>query len=263
LRDFGEDAGFAGAGAGSKRNNADNVERAKIVSANKRSTGVTHAGRPFAGFTKTDNVVRKAVVLAEELTGTPDSASDLLELVSEGLGPTFDQSPSGEDAVLGAAVVLGGSRQASGASIGGVEVDGGGEFHESDVIVELFAHVVSVVDMELGHFVVFLGAIISLQLPFADADGVSAWVLGLSEAVGGAEDPLVSNEGSAADMAVSSKAEGDLPGELAMASRNTTDDAAASSLLAASLESRCGGDQSEENTNSLHYDLEVLRFEKH
>merc|ERR1711875_17591 len=94
------------------------------------------------------------------------------------------------------------------------------------------------VDMDLGDSVVFLGAITSLQVPFAGADGVSAGVLGLSEAVSGAEDVLVSNEGSTADVAVSSEAEGDLPGELAMAGINTIDDAAARALLAASLESR-------------------------
>jgi len=262
LRDFGEDAGFAGAGAGSEGDNADNVVSAGSVVADEGSAGVTHAGGPFAGFAETDNVVGKAVVLAEELTGTPDSAGDLLETVGEGLGPTFDQSPSGEDAVLAATVVFAFSGQASGASVGAVEVDGGGELHEGDVVVELFAFVVSFVDMDLGDSVVFLGAITSLQVPFAGADGVSAGVLGLSEAVSGAEDVLVSNEGSTADVAVSSEAEGDLPGELAVAGINTIDDAAARALLAASLESRCGGDQSEENTNSLHYDLDVLRFER-
>ena len=44
----------------------------------------------------------------------------------------------------------------------------------------------------------------------------------------------VSNEGSTADVAVSSEAEGDLPGELAVAGINTIDDAAARALLAAS-----------------------------
>jgi len=263
LRDFGEDAGFAGASAGSEGDNADNVVSAGSVVADEGSAGVTHAGGPFAWFAETDNVVGKAVVLAEELAGTPDSAGDLLETVGEGLGPTFDQSPSGEEAVLAATVVFAFSGQASGASVGAAEVDGGGELHEGDVVIELFAFVVSFMDMDLGDSVVFLGAISSLQVPFAGADGVSAGVLGLSEAVSGAEDVLVSNEGSTADVAVSSEAEGDLPGELAVAGINTIDDAAARALLAASFESRCGGDQSEENTNSLHYDLDVLRFEKH
>ena len=44
----------------------------------------------------------------------------------------------------------------------------------------------------------------------------------------------VSDEGSAADVSVSSETEGDLPWELAVASINAVDDAAATSLLAAS-----------------------------
>ena len=55
-------------------------------------------------------------------------------------------------------------------SVGAVEVDGGGELHEGDVVVELFAFVVSFVDMDLDDSVVFLGAITSLQVPFAGAD---------------------------------------------------------------------------------------------
>jgi len=263
LRDFGEDAGFAVARAGSKGDNANYIVSAISIVADKGSAGVTHAGGPNAGFSKTNNVVRKAVVLAEEIRGTPDSAGDLLETVGEDLGITFDQSPSGENAVFGATVVFSNSGQAGGASVGAIHVDGSSELQEGDVVVELFALVVLFVDMDLGDSVVFLGAITSLQVPFAGADGVSAGVLGLSEAVSGAEDVLVSNEGSTADVAVSSEAEGDLPGELAVAGINTIDDAAARALLAASLESRCGGDQSEENTNSLHYDLDVLRFEKH
>ena len=39
----------------------------------------------------------------------------LSETVGEGLGPTFDQSPSGEDAVLAATVVFAFSGQAGGA----------------------------------------------------------------------------------------------------------------------------------------------------
>ena len=83
LGDLGEDAGFAGAGAGSEGDNADNVVSAGSVVADEGSAGVTHAGGPFAGFAEADNVVGKAVVLAEELTGAPDSAGDLEEGRSE------------------------------------------------------------------------------------------------------------------------------------------------------------------------------------
>merc|ERR1712198_787761 len=81
-RDFGEDAGFAGA-----------------VGADEGSAGVAHAGRPaLAGFAKADDVIGKAPVLSQKLAGTPDSASDLLETMSEGLRVTLDQAPSREHA---------------------------------------------------------------------------------------------------------------------------------------------------------------------
>merc|ERR1712198_79629 len=125
--DFGEDAGFAGAGAGSKRNNADDVVGAGTVGADEGSAGVAHAGRPaLAGFAKADDVIGKAPVLSQKLAGTPDSAGDLLETISEGLRVTLDQAPSREHAVLGSTVVLASWSQAGGSSVGAREVDGGG-----------------------------------------------------------------------------------------------------------------------------------------
>merc|ERR1712126_620217 len=217
-RDFGEDAGFAGAGAGSERSNADDVVRAGTVGADEGSAGVAHAGRPaLAGFAKADDVIGKAPVLSQKLAGTPDSAGDLLETISEGLRVTLDQAPSREHAVLGSTVVLASGSQAGGSSVGAREVDGLSELHEGDV-VELFGAVVALVDMDLGDSEVFLGAITSLQVPFSNTDGVGGGVLGLSEAVSSAEDVLVSDEGTTANVTVSSEAKGDLSGELAVAS---------------------------------------------
>ena len=71
------------------------------------------------------------------------------------------------------------------------EVDGLGELHEGDVIVELFGAVVSLVDVDFGDGMVFLGSILRLQVPFTDADRVGSGVFGLSEAMGGAEDVLL------------------------------------------------------------------------
>merc|ERR1712002_995838 len=103
--------------------------------------------------------------------------------------------------------------------------------------------------------VVFFRAISSLQMPFSDTDRVSVGILGLSKAVSGAEDMLLSDEGSATDVSISSEAKGDLPGEFAVAGINTIDDTATSSLFSARLKSRGGGDQDEEQANNLHRDF--------
>merc|ERR1712002_568567 len=81
---------------------------------------------------------------------------------------------------------------------------------------------------------------------------VGAWVLGLSEAVSSAEDILIADESSSADVAIAAVAEGDLPGEFTVTGINTVDDAAARSLLATLLESRGHGDDDEETEQSLH-----------
>ena len=55
-------------------------------------------------------------------------------------------------------------------SVGAGEVNGLGELHEGDVVVELFGAVVALVDVDLGDLEVLLGAITSLQVPFTNAD---------------------------------------------------------------------------------------------
>jgi len=87
--DLGEDAGFAGAGAGAEGDDTDDVIAA-AVGADEGSAGVTHAGRPFAGFAESDDVVGKRPVLTLESGGGPDLAFDLLETVGEGLGVASD-----------------------------------------------------------------------------------------------------------------------------------------------------------------------------
>jgi len=81
--------------------------------------------------------------------------------------------------------------------------------------------------MDLGDSKVNLGVIIFLQVPFTDTDFVCGEVLAFIEAVGSAEDILISNEGTTADVSViikRSEAKRDLPGELAMASIKAVDD---------------------------------------
>jgi len=252
--DLGEDAGFAGAGAGTEGDDTDDVIAA-AVGADEGSAGVAHAGRPSVGFAKADNVIGKAIVLSEELAGTPDSAGDLLETISEGLRVTLDQAPSREHAVLGSTVVLASGRHAGGSSVGAGEVDRFSELHEGNVVVELFGAVVALMDVDLGDSKVLLGAIASLQVPFTNADGVGSGVLGLTEAVSSAEDVLVSNEGTTADVSVTTEAKGDLPGELAMAGIHAVDDTAAATLLSALLVSRSGGDERQEQANGLHFEI--------
>jgi len=87
--DLGEDAGFAGAGAGTEGDDTDDVIAA-AVGADEGSAGVAHAGRPSAGFAESDDVVGKRPVLTTESAGGPDLALDLLETVSEGLGVASD-----------------------------------------------------------------------------------------------------------------------------------------------------------------------------
>ena len=78
LRNLGEDAGFARAGAGTEGDDTDDIVGAAAVGADEGAAGVTHAGGPaLAGFTESDNVVGKAPVLSEELAGAPDFAGDL------------------------------------------------------------------------------------------------------------------------------------------------------------------------------------------
>jgi len=256
LGNLGEDAGFARAGAGTEGDDTDDIVGAAAVGADEGAAGVTHAGGPaLAGFTESDNVVGKAPVLSEELAGAPDFAGDLLETVGEGLRVTLDQSPSGEHAVLVSTVVLAGGGHASGSSVRAGEVDGLSELHEGDVVVELLGAVVALVDMDLGDSHVLLGAVTSLQVPFSNTDGVSGGVLGLSEAVSSAEDVLVSDEGTTADVSVTTEAKGDLPGELAMAGVDAVDDTAAAAFLSALLVGRSGGDERQEQANGLHFEI--------
>jgi len=255
LGNFGEDAGFAGAGAGSEGDDTDDVVVSAAVVADEGSAGVAHAGGPASGFTESNDVVGKRPVLSEELACAPDSAGDLLETIGEGLRVAFDQSPSREHAVLVSTVVLAGGRHASGSGVGAGEVDGLGELHESNVVVELLGPVVALVDVDLGDGEVFLGSVTVLQVPFSNTDGVGSGVFGLSETMSGAKDVLFSDEGSTADVAVSSETKRDLPGELAMASIHAVDDTASTAFLAALLESSGGGDQDQEQANGFHFDF--------
>jgi len=173
--DLGEDTGFARAGTGSERHDTDDVVSTAAVGADERATRVTHAGGPsLAGFAETDDVIGKAhmAIISCKTAGRPDFAGDLLELISESLGVTFDQSPSREHTILGATVVLVRSWHTGGASIWAAEINGLGEFHEGDIVVELLGAVVAFVNPDVGNGHVLLSTISFLQEPFSSANRV-------------------------------------------------------------------------------------------
>ena len=59
-------------------------------------------------------------------------------------------------------------------SVGAVEVDGGSKLQKGDVVVELSADVVFLVNVDLGDSEVLLCAIEFQQLMLADANGVGS-----------------------------------------------------------------------------------------
>jgi len=256
LGNLGEDAGSSFAGAGTEGDDADDVIGATSVGADERTARVTHASGPvLAGLAESDDVLGKAAVFSQKLFGAPDSSGDLLKTVGESLWITPDQSPSGKDAVLGSTVVLARGRHASGSGVGAVEIDGLRELQKGDVVVELCADVVFLVNVDLGDSEVLLCAIEFQQLMLADANGVGPGVLAMSEAVSGAKNVLLSDQGSAADVTIHSEAKGDLPREFAVTSVFAVDDTASGAFLTALLEGRSGGNQHQEQANRLHRDF--------
>ena len=188
-RDFGEDAGFAGAGAGNEGTDPYDVIAAP-VGADEGSTKVGKAGRPFARFAESDHMVGKRRVLTLESAGGPDLAGDLLETVGESLRVAFDQTPTREHAVLSSTIVLASRRQACGAGIGSGEVDRFGQLYEGDIIVELL-EAEFLVDMDFRDGVDFFGSILRSQVPFTNVNRVDSGIQAVSKATGGAEDILL------------------------------------------------------------------------
>jgi hypothetical protein len=59
---------------------------------------------------------------------------------------------------------------------------------------------------------VLLSSITRFQLPFSNSDGVVVGVLALAEAVSRAQDPLVADDGAAADVTIISEWQGRISG---------------------------------------------------
>jgi len=228
LRNFGEDSGLLRACAGAERHNTDDVEATSTVAAHQRTTRITHASRPDSGIAKADGIRR--FVLAPFLRCRrccPDLAINLLQCVSWCWWISYDESPSREVAVSVAAVVFPGGRKTSSADIRAAEVGVLGKLQESDVVLELLWAVELRVDVNAADGNVALGSVAAFKMPFAGTNLVRSWVLALSKAMGSAEHPSFVQQSSTANMHLASWAielKGNLPGELAVARVNATDD---------------------------------------
>jgi len=228
LGNFGEDSGLLRACAGAERHNTDDVEATSTVAAHQRTTRITHASRPDSGIAKADGIRR--FVLAPFLRCRrccPDLAINLLQCVSWCWWISYDESPSREVAVSVAAVVFPGGRKTSSADIRAAEVGVLGKLQESDVVLELLWAVELRVDVNAADGNVALGSVAAFKMPFAGTNLVRSWVLALSKAMGSAEHPSFVQQSSTANMHLASWAielKGNLPGELAVARVNATDD---------------------------------------
>ena len=58
-----EDSGSSLASSGAERNDADDVVKALSVFADERTTGISHASRPFTGLAETDHVWERMVYI--------------------------------------------------------------------------------------------------------------------------------------------------------------------------------------------------------
>jgi len=115
---FGEDSGLSIAFTRAERHDTDHVKAAGAVAAHQRTARITHASRPHTGSAEA-NCIRR-LVLAPRLgclRRGPDLALNLLQLVSQLLWMSSDESPSGEEAVSVSTVVFPGGRKTSSADV--------------------------------------------------------------------------------------------------------------------------------------------------
>lgn len=242
VHDTGEDAWLALAATASPGHDADNVELTGfgLGWADKGAARVTHAGRIFIG-TESDHAGPNHIGPTGFQIGVgPNIALELLKLVGH-FSRWFDKTPAGKPTTSGATVVLSCTGHASWADVRSRDVGVGGEFDQSDVVLNGVRSVESRVDDDLGNCDIFFGGISVLLAPFSNADPEFGRALALPEAVGGAEDPAGSDQGSSANVlsfkeGVRGVSEGDLPGELSVAGGESVDDTAIITLQAALLE---------------------------
>jgi len=171
--DLREDAGSTFASSGAERNDADDVISAFLIGADERTAGIAHASRPLVRLAKPNNVWRQErSIFSSQIFLSPDFAFNLLKLVGQSLRISFDESPSGQDAVLVTAIIIGGLWHASGTCIGSDEVDGLLQLQQGDVVRELLGRVVVFVNVDLFNSEVILRGVIGLQMPFPNSDPI-------------------------------------------------------------------------------------------
>jgi len=122
-------------------------------------------------------------------------------------------------------------------------------------VLELHGTVEAGMDDDAADGNVALAAVAALQMPFAGTNLVRSWILALSEAMGGAEDPSFAQQSSTANVLLPSWGivlKGNLPGELAVARANTTDDSRVITLPSALVGGGGGNDAQEDCEEELH-----------
>jgi len=228
LGNFGEDSGLLRACAGAERHDTNDVEATSAIAAHQRTTRITHASRPDSGIAKAHGIRRFVLApLLRRRRRCPDLAVNLLQCVSWCWWISDHESPSREVAVRVAAVIFSGGRKTSSADIGAAEIGVLGQLQKSDVVLELLWAVELRMDVDAADGNVALGSIAAFKVPFAGTNLVRSWVLALSKAMGSAEHPSFVQQSSTANVHLPSWAielKGNLPGELAVACINATDD---------------------------------------
>jgi len=241
--DFGEDSGESLAFAVAPRNDADNVEKALLVAADQRTARVSHAGgdgvSAEADHARLDHISPGAL----QSSVAQDRAVGFLELRGRE-NTTGDslhgETPAGEPAVLSAVVVVGLLRHAGQSSVRSTQVNFSLQLDQSNVVLNLMRFVEVFVDNDLLNIEGHLRSVTAEDVPFTSLDRVFGRSFGLHEAMSSAENPVLGNQSTTANVLFGDEEEGrvlegDLPREFAMGSILTTDNTAAGSLLSALL----------------------------
>jgi len=239
---FGEDSWLILASTGSPGHYADNVELSGLSfgRTNEGAAGITHAGgatvRTKSNHARVDHIRPTGF----QIGISPDFALELLELIGHS-SRWSHKTPAGEPAPFSSMVVLSGVRHASCAGIRSAKIDVGGQFDQSDIVLNRMRLVKLGVDNDLGNLDVLFGSVVVLLMPFSDANAEFRGSFALHEAVSGAKDPARGNQSTSANVlflkeSIGRKSEGDLPGKLSVSSGESVDNTAGGTLLAAGLE---------------------------
>merc|ERR1719334_2242035 len=209
--DFGENAGESLAFAVAPRNNADDVEKALLVAANQRTAGVSHAGGD--GVSAEANHARLDQISPGGLqVGVgKDGAVGFLELGwrDNTAGDSLHgETPAGEPAVLSAVVIVGLLGHAGQSSVRTAQVHFSLQLDQSDVVLNLMGSVEVFVDDDLLNIEGLFSSVAAKDVPFTSFDRVFGGSLGLPEAMSGAENPVLGDQGATANVLFGNEEEG-------------------------------------------------------